>query len=116
VIHQAPTSLEELFTVRCTGRTYVFVLSEVIRLEAKSNYTIIYSIKRPPLLTARVLALFEEYLQGKGFLRAHRSHLVNRQHISGLDKLGNIYLSDNGRVEVSRRKKGEVKKIIGVTN
>lgn len=88
--------------------TFTFQPADIIRLEASSNYTCIYFHNRRPLLTARVLKEFDALLQCFGFIRTHRSHLVNRKHISGLDRAGNIIMSDDSRAGISRRKKNHV--------
>jgi two-component system, LytTR family, response regulator len=88
--------------------TFAFHPADIIRLEASSNYTCIYFHNRRPLLTARVLKEFDALLSCCGFIRTHRSHLVNRKHISGFDKAGNIIMSDDSRAGISRRKKSRV--------
>jgi two-component system, LytTR family, response regulator len=95
--------------VACCSKKHFYYLSEVIRLEAKSNYTVIYAVGQPPLTVAKVLAEYEALLAPFGFLRVHRSRLINRQHIHGMDGNGNLILRDSARVYVSRRRMKEVK-------
>ena len=92
----------------------LFFLSpdDIIRLEASSNYTHIFFTNRKPLLLSRVLKDFTGILEPLGFLRTHRSHLVNRQHISSIDAGGHIIMYDASRAEISRRKKSEVLKCL----
>ena len=89
---------------------YLFLPEEIVRFEASSNYTYIHFANRRPILIAKVLGDYEEQLSGSGFLRTHRSHLVNRQYITFIDGQGNIVLEDNSRIEISRRKKKTVLK------
>jgi two-component system, LytTR family, response regulator len=95
--------------VACCRKKHFYYLSEVIRLEAKSNYTVIYAVGQPPLTVAKVLADYEALLVPFGFLRVHRSRLINRQHIHGMDGNGNLILRDAFKVDVSRRRMKEVK-------
>jgi DNA-binding LytR/AlgR family response regulator len=44
-------------------------------------------------------------LRVSGFLRVHRSHLVNAYFISVYDPQGVLQLSNDSQLEVSRRKK-----------
>jgi two-component system LytT family response regulator len=60
------------------------------------------------MLIAKVLGEYEEQLSNAGFVRTHRSHLVNRQYITFIDGQGNIVMEDNSRIEISRRKRKEV--------
>lgn len=95
-------------TVSTIEGLYFFNADEIIRLEARSNYTYIYFTNRKPMLIAKVLGEYEDQLSTAGFVRTHRSHLVNKQYITFIDGLGNIVMEDNSRVEISRRKKKEV--------
>ena len=87
---------------------YFFYSDEIVRLEASSNYTYIHFTNRKPMLIAKVLGEYEEQLAIAGFVRTHRSHLVNKQYVTFIDGQGNIVMEDNSRVEISRRKKKEV--------
>jgi len=46
-----------------------------------------------------------------GFLRVHRSALVNKAQITHLDD-GHVVLKDHTRVEISRRKREDVLKAL----
>jgi two-component system, LytTR family, response regulator len=80
-------------------------LADIIRLEASSNYTFIHFTNRRPLLIAKVLKDFEALLGHWGFVRIHRSHLVNTAHISHVDAMGRVVMGDASRAGVSRRKR-----------
>lgn len=82
-----------------------FAIQQIIRLESDSNYTYVHFSDRKPLLVARVLREFEVLLKPMGFIRTHRSHLINKHHITGLDAEGFISLSDDSRAAISRRKR-----------
>jgi two-component system, LytTR family, response regulator len=79
--------------------------SDIIRLKASSNYTFIYFANRRPLLIAKVLKDFEALLGQWGFVRIHRSHLVNMAYISHVDAMGRVVMGDASRAEVSRRRR-----------
>src|SRR5215212_8960755 len=91
---------------------FFFNTEEIIRLEASSNYTNIFFTNRKKLLTARILKDYETILEPFGFLRTHRSHLVNRKYIRFVDGKGNITMQDTSVAEISRRKKNEVLKAL----
>jgi len=86
---------------------------QIIRLEADSNYTWIYFTDHPPILMAKVLRSYVEQLKPYGFLRTHRSHLVNMQYVTELDQ-NEILMSDASNAEISRSKKKEVYKSIAL--
>lgn len=81
---------------------------QIIRMEASSSYTNIYFTDRRPIVASKVLKEYEELLEPYGFLRTHRSHLVNRKHIMQVDYKGNITMQDQSKAEISRRKKNAI--------
>lgn len=91
---------------------YFFHAGEIVRLEASSNYTYIHFTNRKPMLIAKVLGEYEELLSNVGFVRTHRSHLVNRQYITFIDGKGKIVMEDNSRIEISRRKRKQVLNVL----
>ena len=87
---------------------YFFNPEEIVRLEASSNYTNIYFTNKKKMLTAKVLKVFVQMLEPFGFVRTHRTHLVNLQHILCIAPNGNIIMKDASVAEISRRMKSRV--------
>jgi two-component system, LytTR family, response regulator len=87
--------------------TRCFSVSDIVRLEACSNYTYIHFINHRPLLIAKVMHLLEEFLQPHGFIRIHRRHVINSSFVIGIDD-GKILLQDQSCIPFSRRRKKEV--------
>ena len=101
--------------VPTTEGVFFFRLEDLIRLEANGSYTLIYSSSRKPFLASKNLKYFEETLDSQSFIRPHKSHLVNRKHITGLSADKDfLVLKDNTQVEISRRKKDEILVVLGV--
>lgn len=96
------------FTVACCSKKHLFNVAEVVRLEASSNYTLIHALNKRPLMVAKVLSAYEEELAAMGFVRVHRSHLVNKQYICTVDGSGNILMADRQSIDIPRRKRKEV--------
>ena len=81
-------------------------ISQIIRCEASSNYTIIYLENGKKIVAPKTLKEFEELLSSEGFFRVHQSHLISLNHIKQFQKNKNkIIMNDASEVEVSRRKK-----------
>jgi two-component system LytT family response regulator len=91
-----------------TAGTYFFHPEEIIRLEAESNYTRFFFTHQKPLLTSRTLGDYEEFLMDYGFIRTHKSHLVNKKHAVRITREGTLAMIDQSTVEISRRRKDEV--------
>jgi len=95
-------------TVATTEGTFFFQPGEIVRLEASSNYTYIHFTNRATLFTARVLKDFASHLEPMGFIRTHRTHLVNRDYIKQISPDGKVMMLDASTAEISRRMKSEV--------
>ena len=99
-------------TIATAEGLYFFKPEEIIRLEASSNYTNIFFTNKKKLLTAKVLKEFAALLEPMGFVRTHRTHLVNKQHIAFVGSSGNIIMKDDSVAEISRRMKSGVMKAL----
>lgn len=91
-----------------TEGTFFYRPADIIRIEGVNNYSRFHFSNQKTLLTSRTLKEYEEILQNHGFLRVHKSHLVNRQAVSGYTSDGWLQLTDGAKVEISRRRKEEV--------
>ena len=80
-------------------------VTHIIRLEAESNYTYIYLVNHKKFFMANVLSTYESILAPLGFIRTHRSHLVNPMYVQTLQITGEM-------VMVSRRRKKMVKNLL----
>lgn len=91
-----------------------FNISDIIHLEAQSNYTGIYFSNHPKLTASRTLKEFEELLPQDIFFRPHHSHLINLNYIKRYIKGdgGQIEMQNGNYVDVARRKKDEFLKVI----
>lgn len=88
--------------------TFFFSPADIIRLEGENNYTRFYFINHRPMLLSRTLKEYDEILAGHGFIRTHKSHLINKKYVVNFTAEGFVQLNDNSRVEVSRRRREEV--------
>lgn len=85
-------------------------VSEIIRAEADSNYTIFSISGGKRILVARTIKEFESLLSGSGMIRVHQSHLVNLDFIDRFVKKdgGYLILKDGSKVPVSPNLKKQV--------
>lgn len=91
-----------------TEGTFFYIPSSIIRLEGESNYTRFHFEDKTTLLTSRTLKEYEEILTRHGFLRVHKSHLINKTHVINYTADGLLTMTDLSKVEISRRRKEEV--------
>jgi two-component system, LytTR family, response regulator len=91
-----------------TQGTFFYKPEQIIRLEGESNYTKFYFADKRTLVTSHTLKEYEEILQSHGFIRIHKSHIINKNYVSNYTSDGLLTMTDNSKVEISRRRKEEV--------
>jgi two-component system LytT family response regulator len=94
----------------------VFVsFGDIIRLESDRNYTLIFLADGRQVLASKTLGSFGKLLPSS-FLRVHRSHLVNLDCISHLDRVGyRCILKDGQTVKVSHQHFKKVKSVLSIS-
>jgi len=85
----------------------IIATSQIIRIEAISNYSKIHFLNGKTLVVSKVLKWFEETLLSEQFIRVHRTHIVNKLFIHCYIKTDGykVGLINGDLVDVSRRKK-----------
>jgi len=84
-------------------------------LEADVNYTIFHLNNGKKIVVSFTLKRYATDAQFNGFLRVHKSFLLNPKSIINYEQEGKkakVYLSNGKSLQVSRRKITEVKKSI----
>ncbi len=113
-LHGAKKQLSKLAIPTLDGLLF-YDLSDIVHLEANSNYTNIYLSNKTKITASKTLKEFEELLPEEIFFRTHHSHLINLNYIKRYIKGdgGQIELQNGAFIDVSRRKKEEFLKAIG---
>lgn len=96
----------ERIEVREGSRTLYLPPPEIAWLEAAGNYVEIHTASATHLVRG-TLAAWEQRLGGVGFVRIHRSRLVNRTHVGALEPTGSgdfeVTLTNGKKLQGSRR-------------
>lgn len=89
--------------------------SEIVRLEAKSNYTSVFTTQKE-YLVSYPLKEYEQQLPTERFIKVHRSHIVNKNAISGIGNSVSRYItmSSGDKIPVSRSKYLEIKLLLNL--
>ena len=90
------------------GGKHLISPHQIIRIEANSNYSIIHSTVQRPIMMAKVLGAYESILTPFGFLRTHKSHLINPDFVQQIISIDVIRMKDESEVLISRRKRNEI--------
>lgn len=103
-------------SARAGSSVYVFDPGQVARISASAKYSVFWHEGREYLLD-RSLSDLEAELAPSGFVRVHRSALVNLDRVRALHTDGSgaeLELDDGSRVPVSRRSLSTVERALGV--
>lgn len=93
--------------LRTAESIHVVNVQDIVSCESDRNYTRFQFVDGRKLLVAKALNHFDELLQDYHFLRVHRSHLINTQHMLRYDRTdgGTVVMKDNTSVPVANRKR-----------
>ena len=90
-------------------RSTVVRIADIVRFESDRNYTQVCMKTGETVLLSKTLKIFDEMLKDHGFLRIHKSHLINSANIDKiLLKEHCVLLTTGEKVKFSTRKKKEL--------
>lgn len=114
LINDSNTILNKKIAIPLTGGISVLDAEDIIRIEAISNYSRIFTKQNENLLSAKTLKDFELSLQQYGFERVHHSHIINLAHLKKYShKDGSLLeMSDGSVVPLAQRKKAFILSIL----
>jgi two-component system LytT family response regulator len=93
---------------------HLFEVSDIIRCEAKINYTQFFIKNHKPVLISKTLKEYEELLAEHGFERIHQSHLINLSYLKSYIKTdgGYVIMADNSNIPIAQSKKEKLQELI----
>ena len=91
-------------------------ISQIVKCKADDNYTEFSFVDGSKKLISKTLKKVEEQLSDFGFLRVHKSHLVNLNHIISYQKgkYGFLLMSDQSEVSITSAKKGLLMELLNM--
>jgi len=102
---ESPSESPPSITLRANQQEHRVLLEDILYVESMKEYVRVHRRSEPPLMVYVRLTELEERL-GKGFLRTHRSYVVNRQHITAYNSTG-LNLGETP-IKISRTYKEQV--------
>lgn len=96
--------------LRSSDKIHLLEVNNIIRCEADRCYTYFFVNEQKRHIVSQPMKEFEDILSDYGFIRIHKSHLINISYIESFDKAdgGSVILKDKTEIPVSRRKKNEL--------
>jgi two-component system LytT family response regulator len=107
-VGKMPMGEQKMAVPIATGFSFVS-LGDIIRLEAKGNYTAIHLVNKGQILTTRGIKEYDDLLPEALFYRVHNSHIINLNKIAKYQKGrgGYVIMDDNSSIEVAIRRRDE---------
>lgn len=89
-------------------------MDEILYLKSDGNYSEIILLGEKKIIASKTLKYFTSFLPLQQFIRIHKSHLVNLNHIKKYLKSegGEVQMINNDVLPVSRNKRDEILKLI----
>lgn len=99
----------EIFAVPTHDGVIFLKVADIVYCESSDRYVKVHMTGGKNTVVSRTLQEFEELLEGSGFIRIHKSYLVNILHIQKYYRTENtLKLSNNTLVDVARSRKEEL--------
>jgi two-component system LytT family response regulator len=111
---QQINSRPKKIALSCVSETYYVSLEEILYIGGSNNYSTFYLIDGKEIVVSKTLKEYESLLPPERFFRAHKSYLINLDHIKKLNKGPELTVSmiNNVEIEISYRKKADFLKIM----
>lgn len=101
------------------GRTQFALRDSIAAIRAEGHYTLLY-INDEKLFCPWSITDAQSRLEPLGFIRTHRSYLINPAHVSGFERLKDTGVcffdgvASLGKVPVARSRLGRVREVLGL--
>jgi two-component system LytT family response regulator len=99
----------EKLTIHVQFGFRIVEVKDIMYLEADSSYTVMHFSSLEKLVVSRSLGEFEKILEGCGFIRIHKSSVINLRFLKSYSSYQGNYaeLTDGTKLDISRRKLAE---------
>ena len=102
-------------TVTIGGKTKIISSKDIIRISMENGFCCLHTVN-DKIVSDRYLNYYEEKLEGNNFFRTSRTDIINLDKVAMIHKefqgMYTIEMRGGVKVDLSRRKAGELKKII----
>ena len=81
-------------------------IKDIVYIEGKGNYSLVYLATKEEVYIAKTLKKFESHFRMHKFIRIHKSYLVNQENITSVDTSNFTQITPllGNHLPVSRRK------------
>ena len=100
---EKPEKQNKKIILKTQESIFLLHVNEIIHCASDGSYTVFETTDGQRIMVSRILKDYDELLSGSGFLRVHRSHLINLRHIRRFDRQdgGSVVMTNGVEVPVS---------------
>ncbi|MDA3952731.1 MAG: LytTR family DNA-binding domain-containing protein [Bacteroidales bacterium] len=108
------TNSTKKIVLKTAESIFLINIPDIIRCESNGAYTTFYINDDKKIMISKTIKDYEELLDNNGFMRVHKSHIVNLKFIDRYKKAdgGSLILKNKSEVPVSFRKKEKLIKLL----
>jgi len=109
--HEMMNKQKDKIMISTSESIYFIPIEDIVKVEGLNNYSCIHLNDKSKLVASKTLKYFESQLYSFGFIRAHKSFLVNLIYIERIMNRdgGQILLQTGETIDVTREKRAEIK-------
>lgn len=106
---------KEKLVLKTLSDMFVVPINDIYNCQSDGNYTIFMFKDERKIMVSNNLKSYEPILLQHNFIRVHRSHIININHIDRIQKKegGTIVLTNGKEIPVSGRRKDAILEAIG---
>ncbi len=95
--------LNKKIVLKSMESIFLLNIDDIINCGSDGSYTVFETIGDQKIVISKLLKEYDKLLSGSGFLRIHRSHLINLKHITRFDKQdgGYVVMTNGNKIPVS---------------
>lgn len=107
--YREPNIADHELVLHTQNGELIMKVGQISHIEGDRNYSIIHLGSGKKELVSKTLSDLEAMLEGKGFFRIHKSHLINKLYIRHSSRNDHIELLNGSLLPISRRRKANFK-------
>ncbi len=113
---QKPGKIHDKIAVPTSEGFVIIPVNEIVYCHASSNYTEFHLADKKCIVSSYTLKQYDELLTTQSFFRAHRSYLINMNHVKMYRKGegGEIIMNNGHEIELSRTHKDKFMRLLNI--
>ncbi|MCF2443675.1 LytTR family transcriptional regulator [Dyadobacter sp. CY345] len=111
LIHPRRKKRRNIVTVHLGNKVLLLEAKEITYLQGDGNYTFVHTTTGKRYLVSKTMKTISALLNAK-FLRIHKSHTINPEHLVARIDAGTVLLSCGQQLPIARRRIPEIQEIL----